>query len=246
MRLRSQLLRVLPVSIVVAQLGADEPTKIPPSRVVGSVLGKPVTAAEIELTEPIDTTVVFDSRDKARWKLMTKISTILGGPIIDRFIMQQKQKIEPTPEELTKAAADTREGRERTVRQMEAKLADLKAQLAKPQLAADQKAKLLKEQEEHETRLKIMREGLTLTSPTDFIRQLIIARKLERTLHETYGGRVIFQQFGPEALDARRKLFEQAEKDGDLTFDDAGVRRMFYYYSNMQHTYIDENALKGQ
>jgi hypothetical protein len=56
---------------------------------------------------------------------------------------------------------------------------------------------------------------------------------------------VIFQQAGPEALDARRRLFEEAEMNGDLAFDHVGVRHMFYYYyTHMKHTEIDEEALE--
>lgn len=77
-----------------------------------------------------------------------------------------------------------------------------------------------------------------------FATQLILPWKLQRELHRAYGGRVIFQQAGPEALDAMRRLFEEAEKKGDLKFADPGVRHMFYYYSNMQHTFSDAKALE--
>lgn len=50
---------------------------------------------------------------------------------------------------------------------------------------------------------------------------------------------------GPETLDARRQLFEQAEEKGDIRFADAGVRQLFYYYyANMERTVIDEKALE--
>ena len=55
---------------------------------------------------------------------------------------------------------------------------------------------------------------------------------------------MIFQQMGPEALDGRRRLFEEAENNGDIKFDDVGVRHLFYYYANMRHTVIDEKALE--
>ena len=48
----------------------------------------------------------------------------------------------------------------------------------------------------------------------------------------------------PRRLDARRLLFEEAEKNGDIKFDDPGVRHLFYYYhSNMTHTKVDEKVL---
>jgi hypothetical protein len=81
--------------------------------------------------------------------------------------------------------------------------------------------------------------------PEEVARMFIVAWKTERELHRVYGGRVIFQQAGPEAIDARRRLFEHAEKKGEIKFADAGVRQLFYYYSaNMEHTFIDEKALE--
>jgi hypothetical protein len=81
--------------------------------------------------------------------------------------------------------------------------------------------------------------------PEEVARTLIVAWKTERALQRTYGGRVIFQQAGPEALDARRRLFEHAEKNNDITFADAGVRHLFYYYyANMRHEVIDGKALE--
>ena len=53
---------------VVAQLSADEPPTIQPSRTVGSVYGKTVTAADIGLTAPIDPAVRFDSRNAGNGK----------------------------------------------------------------------------------------------------------------------------------------------------------------------------------
>jgi hypothetical protein len=88
------------------------------------------------------------------------------------------------------------------------------------------------------------REATPADALEDVARMLIVTWKTERELHRAYGGRVIFQQFGPEALDARRRLFEQAEKEGDLKFTDPGVRHLFYYYANMNHTVIDEQALE--
>lgn len=84
----------------------------------------------------------------------------------------------------------------------------------------------------------------TRETPDEIAQTLIKNWKVERELHRKYRGRVIFQQFGVEALDARRELYEEAEKKGDLKFDDPGVRHMFYYYYvHTHHTAVDENLL---
>ena len=45
----------------------------------------------------------------------------------------------------------------------------------------------------------------------------------------------MFQQFGPEALDGRRRVFDDAEQNSDLKCDNPGVRHFFYYYYSMKH-----------
>lgn len=56
-------------------------------------------------------------------------------------------------------------------------------------------------------------------------------RKLELYLFDNYGrGRIIHQQFGPEALDARRKLLLELEKDGKFEITDPELRKLAYDY----------------
>jgi hypothetical protein len=174
-------------------LGADEPPEAPPSRTIGSVYGKTITAADVDLTGPIDPALKFDSRDKARWELMGRIVATFGTPIVDRFV--KRQKLEVSPEEIEQFKNEVGDGFEGEI-------------------------------------------------PDEGARRIILPWKIERELYRVYGGRVIFQQFGAEALDGRRRLFEEAEKNGDLKFDDAGVRHLFYYYySNVKHYPAGKGAL---
>jgi hypothetical protein len=225
-----------------ALLSADEPPKAPLGRTVGSVYGKAVTAADIGLTAPIDPAVQFDSRDAARWELMGRIMTTFGGPVVDRFV--KRQKIEATADEIEKFKSNSRKMNERNVREREARLVELKKELAAPNLSNEDKAKLKEERAMYEKSVAAIREPRAADVPEDLARMFIVAWKTERELHRVYGGRVIFQQAGPEALDARRRLFEQAEQNGDIKFDDVGIRHLFYYYAKMRHTVIDQKALE--
>jgi hypothetical protein len=56
------------------------------------------------------------------------------------------------------------------------------------------------------------------------------AWKIQRALYERFGGRVGFQQGGPEALDAMRTLAEAAQARGDLVFHDPGLEAAFWRY----------------
>ncbi len=225
-----------------AALPAEEPSPTPSSRTVGSVLGKPVTAADLGLTAPIDPTVKFDARDTARWRLMGRVMTTFGGPIMDRFV--REQKIEATAEEIEQFQRKMQKTREQNFRAWEARLAELNQELAAAELSEADRARREEERTRYERLLASRLERPAAEAPDELARMFLVAWKVERELHRAYGGRVIFQQAGPEALDARRRLFEQAEKNGDLHFADPGVRHLFYYYAHMRHTTIDEKVLE--
>jgi hypothetical protein len=225
-----------------ALLSAEESPKTPPGRTVGSVYGKAVTAADIGLSAPIDPAIQLDSGDRARWELMKRITRAFGSPVLERFV--KEKKIEAASDEITKFKSSFRKRNEQSLNQQEARLSELTKELAKPNLSNENKTKLEKERAEYRQNVATLRESLAGGIPEEMARMFIVAWKTERELHRAYGGRVIFQQFGPEALDARRRLFEHAEERGDIAFTDAGVRHLFYHYANMSHTFIDEKALE--
>jgi hypothetical protein len=221
-------------------LSAKESPKTPSTWIVGSVYGKTITAADIGLSAPIDRDIQFDARDTARWELMRRVVRVFGVPVGERFV--RREKIEATPAEVMLFKSNSRKRNERNLRQWEARLVELERELAEPNLSSENKRNLEKQRAVQEQLVASMREPRDM--PEEVARALIVTWKTERELHRVYGGRVIFQQAGPEALDARRRLFEQAEKEGEIEFADADVRHLFYYYANMEHTVIDEKALE--
>ncbi len=54
--------------------------------------------------------------------------------------------------------------------------------------------------------------------------------KINRSLYKEYGGRVIFQQLGPEPLDAYREYLEARRKAGDFEILDPGAKQVFWEY----------------
>lgn len=61
-------------------------------------------------------------------------------------------------------------------------------------------------------------------------RSLIRQWKLNKALHEQYGGRLIYQQFGPEPLDAYRQFLEEQQAAGAFVFDDPVAEQVFWKY----------------
>jgi hypothetical protein len=68
-----------------------------------------------------------------------------------------------------------------------------------------------------------------------FIRQW----KINRALYRQYGGRIIFQQGGPEPLDAYREFLEEQQKLGAFRIMDASLEREFwsYYVNDSIHSF---------
>ena len=54
--------------------------------------------------------------------------------------------------------------------------------------------------------------------------------KLNREIYRQYGGRVIYQQLGPEPLDALRQYFEERQAAGDFTFHEKAFEAEFWRY----------------
>jgi heat shock protein HslJ len=69
-------------------------------------------------------------------------------------------------------------------------------------------------------------EAMETTMATDFIRRW----KINKALHEQYGGRIIYQQLGPEPLDAYRAFVEQRQAEGAFAVNDPALADAFWSY----------------
>lgn len=59
---------------------------------------------------------------------------------------------------------------------------------------------------------------------------LIRQWKINRSLHNQYGGRIIYQQLGPEPLDAYRRFLEQRHAEGAFQIYDQALADKFWRY----------------
>jgi heat shock protein HslJ len=64
----------------------------------------------------------------------------------------------------------------------------------------------------------------------DMGRAMIRHWKLNRALHQRYGGRIIFQQLGPEPLDAYRRYLEERQAAGDFEIHNKSFEAPFWRY----------------
>ncbi len=59
---------------------------------------------------------------------------------------------------------------------------------------------------------------------------LIRQWKINKSLYEAYGGRIVYQQLGPEPLDAYRTYLEERESAGDFSINDPDLAKGFWRY----------------
>ena len=71
--------------------------------------------------------------------------------------------------------------------------------------------------------------------------------KTNKALFDQYGGRVIFQQAGPEPLDAYLKFLKEQEKKGSFKILDKSFSEIFwkYFTDDKTHTFISQKREEG-
>ena len=70
---------------------------------------------------------------------------------------------------------------------------------------------------------------------------VILNWKVKKELYKQYKGRVIFQQAGPEPLDAFRLFFEEQQSKGKFKFYNKDAEDLFWdYFRNVKHTFCKD------
>jgi hypothetical protein len=82
------------------------------------------------------------------------------------------------------------------------------------------------------------------TMRRDMARSIIRQWKLNRALYKQYGGRIIFQQFGPEPLDAYRRFLEERENAGDFRIEEQPFEKEFWrdFTDDSIHTFFEQGS----
>jgi heat shock protein HslJ len=78
----------------------------------------------------------------------------------------------------------------------------------------------------------------------DMGRAMIRQWKLNRTLYQQYGGRIIYQQLGPEPLDAYRRYLEERQAAGDFEIHDRSFEAQFwrYFTDDSMHSFYEPGS----
>ena len=214
---QSLLFVVLVLSTAVALSAEEELTELPPPKErerIGEVLGKPVYRDQIDEKS-------FD--DDMTESLEEELTRLFCAQPMQKYLAKHQLEFEPTPAELKAAAAHSLEGRRETKKRFVARLRAIETKLAAERIA-ERRLKLIENRDSEQEVIDVLEQD----APEEILRYSIVQLKVQRHLHGRFGGRVLLQQFGPESIDAHRKLVEELEKNGDFKITDKVLRAALY------------------
>lgn len=175
-----------------------------------------------------------------------RISGQICGALKDRYV--KEHGLEPTDAELRPFVELMRRQRRRSVEEWERRLAEDTAKLASDAPLSDRERRslresvdrlkrfLAREDAEWVKRLRADAVSRAIQDARDAAGLRQAARwfvgnwKFNKSLHERYGGTVIWQQAGIEALGATRLWLKEHEAKGDFTIEAPELRRRFWEY----------------
>ncbi|MDH3895396.1 MAG: hypothetical protein OES78_12630, partial [Chromatiales bacterium] len=78
----------------------------------------------------------------------------------------------------------------------------------------------------------------------DMGRSMIRQWKINKALYREYGGRVIYQQFGPEPLDAYREYLEAQQREGTFVIHEMAFEDEFWsdFSDDSKHSFFERGT----
>jgi hypothetical protein len=178
-----------------------------------------------------------------------RVTELILRPLFEQYA--RAQKLEPTPEEVDRFVTASENQQKESLKRFRRDHDKLQEELKAPTLSEQ-------ERKDKETQLKQLGnilQALSADKPRTadeekrerageraVAEQFVKAWKVNKSLYEKYGGRVIFQQAGPEPLDAYRKFLLEQEQKGAFRIDDeeAGVAFWKYFKDDSTHVFLKD------
>ncbi|MBL8447583.1 MAG: hypothetical protein JNJ44_09265 [Zoogloeaceae bacterium] len=166
--------------------------------------------------------------------------------LTDRYAAEQR--IDVTAAEQQAYVRRVREGLLDERRQQQARRDALTRQLVDVGLSRQQRERLAAELDGVNQALDALGPGTDAADDRQIREQIAAAFirqwKINQALHRQYGGRIVYQQGGPEPLDAYREFLQQAQARGDFAIYDATLEAPFwrYYRTDSLHSFYPRGS----
>jgi len=213
------ILHAQPAKPEAAEVAKDQTAK----ETIAEVLGKPIKA---------------DRREE--------LTSLIFTALLENYA--KEKKIAATDEEVKTFLAKSDEMGKGTREGFAKDKKRLEEELKSTQLSDDDRERKEQELAMTEDLLKSIaedqgKEKATERDPDEakMAREFVRTWKVNRALFKQYGGRVIFQQAGPEPLDAYRDFFREQEAKGSFRITDEEAKATFwkYFTDEKMHTFLD-------
>jgi len=183
-----------------------------------------------------------------------RLNGLIFGTLLEQYA--KENKIEPTDAELDAFVLKTEEMRRQQQVKFEKDREKLAAELISASLSEKERKEkmsqlhmiesILKTTKETEDRTKGMEDQMRAMK-RNMALHFVKTWKINKSLYEKYGGRIIFQQAGVEPLDAYRSFLKEQEKKGAFQILNKDYEASFwkYFVNDAMHTfYSKDNGAK--
>ncbi len=181
-----------------------------------------------------------------------KIQGLINGPLLEKY--RASNNVRPTAEELAAYTVITRERNLIRLFKDMSQRQDIKARLGLSNLTENERIELKQQLEMVDKFVEVDQEMIQkdLECPKEADESyneigafFITHHKTNKSLYERYGGSIIYQQLGPEPLDAYRKYFEEEQAKGAFQILDKRWEQPFWNYLTNDNMHVFCRDKKG-
>jgi hypothetical protein len=222
--------------------------KLPDEAPVARVLDRMITLADIKPSQAMINQYEAGqtAEQLAEWKRQLWRSNlgVYFRPLHERYAAQSE--ITVTDADIEQYNRAMLRAIERQFNKVQNRTASLEKELQAKNLNDEVRTELSKQLEIYTSGLKLYEESKRSFegAGSPIAGTVILQWKTDQRLYSQYGGRVIFQQAGPEPLDSYRKFLEDAQRRGNFEFYNNQASDLFweYYRNEKMHTFISDAA----
>lgn len=223
--------------------GAAEPfANLPDNTVLAEVLGQKVCLGDIEPSLDAKEKQQKSATDEQfnRWLKQTRASNLgrYFRPLFDNYT--EEKGLNATEQEIKEFNENMRAFVTSSNQRFKTKRDNLAKELIAENIEHSKREELERRLTQYNGILKMTPDPNRMYQGDndDIAKSVILNWKLKKELYNQYKGRVIFQQAGPEPLDAFRLFLEQQQSNGKFKFYNKDAEDLFWdYYRNVKHTF---------
>jgi hypothetical protein len=232
-----------------AKTKQDANQSLSADRVIATVLGKNISSGDIEPSaETLEKNKgTMSEKQFNQWHKQyqeSRLHELIFGSLRKKYA--EENRIDANDAEVEEFYKAMKRNMARTAAEWRQARNDLAKQLENPDFNDIRKKEIKSQLDSFDKSIEHMERAFT--APRNGPAQTMIRGwKTNKSLFEKYGGRVIFQQAGPEPLDAYRDFLKEQQAAGNFEIKDKETAALFwnYFTNDKMHTfYKDPNEAK--